>query len=114
MVAVEASWASESEFHPPAWFVVLDGVADRAVPSGGTDCEPSVKAHGGPLTVRPEAIIRAGKGIDQRADHCWRCCDSSLMHVEDHVGKATGAHQLQTLFRRGPNSLGFACIAIYR
>lgn len=101
-MSMEACWASESEFHPPARFVVLDGVADRTVPSGGTYRESSVQAHGRPLTVRPEAVIRAGKGIDQRADHCCRCGNSSLMHVDDHAGKGTGAEQLQALFRKRP------------
>lgn len=58
---MEALRTSEPELHPSARFVVLDGVADRAVPAGGTYLESSVQAHGRPVIAGPEAIIGAGQ-----------------------------------------------------
>lgn len=98
---MEARWASESELHPLAGFIVLDDVTDRAVPAGGTYLESSVQAHGRPLTAGPEPIIGAGQGIDQLGDHCWGCGNSSLMHVEDHGGQDTGGRWQRIRFSGG-------------
>src|SRR5699024_90386 len=84
VVTVETLRPGEREPHRFSGGIGLHGIADRAVPAGGSDAEWTVESQGRPLLSWPQAIIGTGERVDQRTDLLGAGGDPPGVDITDH------------------------------